>query len=370
MARWLMLDIGAGTLDLLVVDGDDGQSYKAVVKSPIRTVAETIAATHGPLAVTGGEMGGGRVTALLKERAASQKVVIGESAAATLHHDPDRVAGWGLEIVSDSDARLAAQEKGMGQIHLADVDPRRIASLVTALGVPFEFEAVAVCAQDHGVAPVGVSHLEYRHNLFAEALTRTPLPHTLLFRSDEVPGSFNRLATIAASAAELPTDSVYVMDSGMAAITGAAIDPHASRSADGFVVLDIATSHTVGAALKGEEVLGIFEYHTHDVTAAILDDLLAGLMAGTLSHAAVLAQGGHGAFVRRAVTPQARGSRSRDPKAQCPIIATGPKRRLARDSRYALVWGAPWGDNMMTGTVGLYTSLARRRKEDPAGRVL
>ena len=27
MARWLMLDIGAGTLDLLVVDGDDRQSY-------------------------------------------------------------------------------------------------------------------------------------------------------------------------------------------------------------------------------------------------------------------------------------------------------------------------------------------------------
>ena len=61
MARWLMLDIGAGTLDLLVVDSEDGQSYKAVAKSPIRTVAEEIEATPGPLAVTGGEMGGAKI---------------------------------------------------------------------------------------------------------------------------------------------------------------------------------------------------------------------------------------------------------------------------------------------------------------------
>jgi uncharacterized protein (DUF1786 family) len=48
MTRWLMLDIGAGTLDLLVVDGDDGQGYEAVVKSPIRTVGEAIEVTPGP----------------------------------------------------------------------------------------------------------------------------------------------------------------------------------------------------------------------------------------------------------------------------------------------------------------------------------
>jgi uncharacterized protein (DUF1786 family) len=359
MARWLMLDIGAGTLDLLVVDGDDGQTYKAVAKSPIRTVAEEIAATSGPLAVTGGEMGGGRVTQLLKERVATDKVVIGTSAAATLHHDADRVAAWGLEIVSDDDARLAANQPGMGHIHLADVQPVRIQQLVSALGVPFEFEAVALCAQDHGVAPAGVSHLDFRHNLFAEALSRAPFPHTLLYRGGEVPASFNRLTTLATTAAELPTEVVYVMDSGMAAILGAVQDLHASH-ADGCVVLDIATSHTVGAALRGEEILGLFEYHTHDITAAILDELLDKLVTGRLSHEEILAAGGHGAYIRKTLGAD----------VQCPFVATGPKRRLARDSRYDLIWGAPWGDNMMTGTVGLYTALARRLKRDPAGRLL
>lgn len=360
MTRWLMLDIGAGTLDLLVVDGDDGQTYKAVAKSPIRMVAEEIAATSGPLAVTGGEMGGGRVTQLLKERAATDKVVVGTSAAATLHHDADRVAGWGLEIVSDDDARLAADEPGMGHIHLADVQPARIQQLVRVLGVPFEFEAVALCAQDHGLAPVGVSHLDFRHNLFAEALSQTPLPHTLLHPSGKVPASFNRLNTLAATAAELPTAAVYVMDSGMAAITGAVQDPRAADNDGGCVVLDIATSHTVGAALRGEEILGLFEYHTHDITAAILDELLDKLVAGTLSHEEILAAGGHGAYLRETLGTD----------VPCPFVATGPRRRLARGSRRDLIWGAPWGDNMMTGTVGLYTALARRLNQDPAGRVL
>jgi uncharacterized protein (DUF1786 family) len=246
----------------------------------------------------------------------------------------------------------------MGHIHLADVQPGRIEKLVTTLGVPFDFEVVAVCAQDHGVAPPGVSHLDFRHNLFAEALSRTPRPHTLLHAGMEVPERFNRLKTIAASAAELPTEAVYVMDSGMAAITGAAQDPHAAEA--GCMVLDIATSHTVGAAMQGEEVLGIFEYHTHDVTVDVLDDLLAGLAAGTLFHEAILAQGGHGAFIRQALVCD----------GPCPIIATGPKRRLARNSRFDLIWGAPWGDNMMTGTVGLYTALALRLNQDPAGRLL
>lgn len=368
MARWLMLDIGAGTLDLLAVDSEDGQSYKAVAKSPIRTVAEEIEATPGSLVVTGGEMGGGRVTALLKERAAADKVVIAESAAATLHHDRERVAAWGLEVVSDADARLAADQPEMGHIHLTDLQPNRIEKLVSALGVPFDFEAVAVCAQDHGAAPPGISHLDFRHNLFAEALSHTPLPHTLLYARDEVPESFNRLKTIAASAAELPTEAVYVMDSGMAAITGAAQDPRAAE--EGSMVLDIATSHTVGASLRGQEVLGIFEYHTHDITVAVLDDLLVGLAAGTLSHEAILARGGHGAFIRRALVREDQNMRTLGREGQCPIITTGPKCRLARDSRFDLIWGAPWGDNMMTGTVGLYTALARRLKQDPAGRVL
>jgi uncharacterized protein (DUF1786 family) len=72
---------------------------------------------------------------------------------------------------------------------------------------------------------------------------------------------------------------------------------------------------------------------------------------GRLDHRRILAEGGHGAYVRIAVGRLALDA----------IIATGPKRRLAAGSRLPIIWGAPLGDNMMTGCVGLLESLRRRK---------
>ena len=160
----------------------------------------------------------------------------------------------------------------------------------------------------------------------------------------------NRLATIARdAAAHLPAKRIYVMDSGMAAILGASMDAQA-RSRQRILVLDIATSHTVGAAMEAGEVCGFFEYHTKDITAARLDTLLVALADGKLSHEQILAEGGHGAYCRRAFGYAAVEM----------ILATGPRRRLAAASTLPMVFGAPWGDNMMTGTVGLLEALRQR----------
>ena len=42
MKRYLMIDVGAGTLDLLYYDEFSGEHFKAVVKSPVRTLADKI----------------------------------------------------------------------------------------------------------------------------------------------------------------------------------------------------------------------------------------------------------------------------------------------------------------------------------------
>ena len=86
--RFLMVDIGAGTMDILWYDTEADLHYKAVVKSPVRSIAEKAAAIPGNLIVTGCEMGGGPITGLLKQRAGEADVVMSSSAAATLHHDP------------------------------------------------------------------------------------------------------------------------------------------------------------------------------------------------------------------------------------------------------------------------------------------
>jgi uncharacterized protein (DUF1786 family) len=234
------------------------------------------------------------------------------------------------------------------------VEADRLQRIVEGFGVPYEFEAVAICAQDHGVPPQGVSHLDFRHNLYRERLDAQPLPQTLLFAAGEIPPVMNRLQSIAKSARELPAGEIYVMDSGMAAITGAACDM-AARNTDRFMVLDIATSHTVCAAMLQGELAGFAEYHTRDITRERLERLLRDLADGRLDHAGILAEGGHGAYIRKTVGPEALDT----------IIATGPKRKMVTGSRLPMVWGAPLGDNMMTGTVGMLEALRRRKKLNP-----
>ena len=86
MSRFLLVDIGAGTMDILYYDTETGLPYKAVVESPVRTVAKRAAGLAGDLVVTGVEMGGGPITDILREKAREAKVIMSGSAAATLHH--------------------------------------------------------------------------------------------------------------------------------------------------------------------------------------------------------------------------------------------------------------------------------------------
>ncbi|MBC2743535.1 MAG: pyruvate formate-lyase activating enzyme [Desulfosarcina sp.] len=354
MGRYLMLDIGAGTLDILCHDTDHDLHYKAVVRSPVRVLADEIRQTRGNLVVTGCEMGGGPVSQALIDRAKTFDVVMSEQSAATIHHDVQRVIAHGIRVVAAAEADALKNDSRFHHIRTGDLQLNRLRRLVQGFGVPFEFDAVAVCAQDHGVAPPGVSHLDFRHRMFTAALDRNPAPQALLYRFDQVPAEMNRLSAIANDAKALPTDRVYVMDSGMAAILGASMDVLAAEKKR-ILVLDIATSHTVGAAMEDGILCGFFEYHTKDITAACLDMLLRDLPDGKLSHRRVLSEGGHGAYSRKAF-----GSQS----VQL-ILATGPRRQLALESTLPVTFGAPWGDNMMTGTVGLLEAVRLREGLPP-----
>ena len=117
----------------------------------------------------------------------------------------------------------------------------------------------------------------------------------------------------------------------------------------------MATSHTVGAALIGDEIAGSFEYHTHDITVEKLDSLIPELANGKLEHQQILKEGGHGAYTRKAFGFDAVEI----------IVATGPRRRLVQNSKLAITLGAPLGDNMMTGTVGLLEAIRRKKGLNP-----
>lgn len=354
MSKFLILDIGAGTMDLLYYDTGSGLHYKTVAKSPVLRLAEEASRLPGDLLIIGSEMGGGSFSQVLMQRAKEVKVIMSSSSAATVHHDPKKVGSWGITIVEDEEAEELSHDSKYNVLNVGDVEIERLRHMVKGLGVPFSFDVVGMCAQDHGAPPEGVSHLDYRHRIFKARLDENPYPDSLLYQDDEIPVTLNRLSSIAGSVRMLPTRESYVMDSGMAAILGATMD-YRARQRNRVITIDIATSHTVGAALLGGEIAGFFEYHTKDITLERLESLVIALADGDLEHTQILKEGGHGAYSRKAFGF----------KAAEIIIATGPKRRLLENSRLPIAFGAPLGDNMMTGTVGVLEAIRRRKGLEP-----
>ncbi len=350
MGRVLTIDIGAGTMDILFYDTKSGLSYKSIVKSPLISIAEKIEPIEKPLLVVGKEMGGGKVSGILKEKAQRQEVIISQTAAATIHHNPEKVTSAGLKIVSDTVAETIRVSEKHEVVCLGDIEKERLDQIVAGFGIQGDFDCIGICAQDHGAAPAGVSHLDYRNRLFAERLDTDPEVQTLLYDRDEIPETLTRLKSISDLAESLPAKEIYVMDSGMAAILGACQDPRASAK-DNLLVMDIATSHTLGAAVQKGRVGGFFEYHTRDITQPKLEELLQRVADGNLVHEEVLKEGGHGAYVR---TPMGYYN------TEC-IISTGPKRKMMEESTLPILLGAPLGDNMLTGAVGLLEAIRIRK---------
>jgi len=350
MSRFLILDIGAGTMDVLCYDSEINLIYKAVAKSPTLYLAQAVESLHNDLLITGCEMGGGPISEALIQKAKKSRVLMSASAAATLHHDLEKVRSLGIEVVKDQEAEAMQGGTDLNHLTIGDLDIDRLRHLLQGLGVSFSFDVVGICAQDHGIPPEGVSHLDYRHTFFKARLDENPYPHALLYRNDEVPPTFSRLTAIAKSAEALPADEIYLMDSGMAAMLGATLDPQAARN-ERVLTLDVATSHTVGAALERGEICGFFEYHTRDITIERLEALLPELADGNLEHADIVREGGHGAYIRKAFGFEA---------AEI-IVATGPKRGMLKNTHLPIVFGSPIGDNMMTGTAGVLEAIYRRK---------
>lgn len=356
MTPTLLLDIGAGTLDLLWTDGGDGPVYKAVLASPVVTMARRIERAPGPLLVGGREMGGGPVSQALIERARQHRVVMTIQAAATIHDHPQRVREHNIEVVAPEQAAAIAAEGNFTSLELGDIDRERLLALLEALAVPAAPRRLGICLQDHGRAPVGTSSLEYRHRLWVEQLERDPRLERLLVPATRIAESFSRLRSAAAEAALLDgIEEIWVMDSGMAAALGGWQEA-AAGGAQAAIIVDVATSHTMAALVEAGRLCGFFEMHTKDLQVGLFDEMIASLLQGRLDHEQVIARGGHGAWQGR----PARGQ----PQA---MLLLGPRRRLLSGSRHPFRLGAPLGDNMMAGCAGLLAALESAADGVPRG---
>ncbi|RLB59156.1 MAG: pyruvate formate-lyase activating enzyme [Deltaproteobacteria bacterium] len=346
MKPTLLLDVGAGTLDLMWTDGREKPFFKAVAASPVVTMARRIERIDGPLIVGGREMGGGPVSRALVERARRQRVVMTIQAAATIHNDPRRVRERGIEVVTPEQAAAIAATGEFTHLELGDIDRARILSLLDALGVAEAPRRLGICLQDHGRAPAGTSQLEYRHRSWVQQLEREPRLERLLIPSTEIDETFSRLRSAAAEAALLEgIEDIWLMDSGMAAVLGGWQEA-AARGAGAAIIVDVATSHTMAALVEAGRLCGFFEMHTSDLEPSLFDEMIDALLQGRLEHRQVVSRGGHGAWQGRA--PAGR------PQL---MLLVGPQRRLLAGSRHPFMPGAPLGDNMMAGCAGLLAAL-------------
>jgi len=337
-ARVLALDVGTGTIDILLFEPErrPENCVKLVVPSRTQVVATQIReATRRGLSVVfaGPVMGGGPPTrAMLAHLEAGHAFAATATAAATFDDDLDWVAGRGVRLCDDDE--VAALLRGDAQlVRSGDLDLDGLLGALRTLGARTELSGGCIAAQDHGFSPRG-SNRVYRFRQWERALAaRAPL-EALFYAADEVPAELTRLRAATAGLAGLP--QVTAADTGPAALLGALGDDLTDA-----VLVNVGNGHTICAVALEGRLFGVYEDHTNRLDTALLESMLRRFLAGELESDEVREAGGHGAVIGGPVP------------AGLPLLVTGPNRHLLAASSLELRFPAPFGDMMMTGPAGL-----------------
>jgi uncharacterized protein (DUF1786 family) len=337
----LAVDVGAGTQDILLYREDvplEG-STKMVLPSPTLLIAGRIDRARLQsldVFLEGPTMGGGSSTAaVMRHLKAGLKVYATPSAAATINDNLDRVAQMGVTIQAEMPA-------GTERISTGDID---ILALKEAFGL-FDLdipEDIAVAVQDHGFSPDRSNRL-VRFEHLTDAIRAGGRIESFAFR--EPPEAMTRMLAVKEYLESNGHKSI-LMDTGSAALFGAAMDP---RFVDPGLIMNFGNGHTVAAILSEGKITALFEHHTSQLDPEKLRHFVSGLCGGTLNNSDIFDDGGHGAFIE-CVPDKLRST-----------LATGPRRDLFLQSGAlkGAVAAAPAGDMMITGCIGLMEAWSRK----------
>ncbi|MEZ4521568.1 MAG: DUF1786 domain-containing protein [Thermomicrobiales bacterium] len=333
--RILAVDVGGGTQDILIYDSSRTieNCVKLVLPSQTQVVARRIAratAERRPLHLAGCLMGGGASSNAVELHLAEGLPVSAQpEAARTLHNNLDRVRSLGIEIVDDP-------PDGATVVHFSDIDLDGIHQTLDRFEIDIP-EIFSIAVQDHGYVP-GERGRAYRSKYLRGLIENDGDALNMIFR--EPPEPMIRMRTVAE---QVP--GAFVMDTGAAAVLGILGDPVVAEHAlgdDGAVLINVGNLHTFAIAFRGSRVFGLFEHHTGGVTPEWLSGLVRQLQDGTLTHADVMEQGGHGAAFSSDF-PDAGGFQF--------VAITGPNRHIADPLGY--YQAVPYGDMMLSGPYGL-----------------
>lgn len=359
--RILTVDIGTGTQDIFLYDSrlDIENGFKLVLPSPTMMMYRRIKAATGAgaaIVLTGKQMGGGPSAWAAEAHArAGLPVFATPEAAVTLDDDLDKVAGLGIQIVSPEEAQ--GLDQSVVRLEFKDFDFPAISEVFERFGVSLaHLDAIAVAVFDHGAAPPGISDRQFRFDYLDRRIRESNSLAAFAYVSDETPAIMSRLRSVAESASTLDCPLV-VMDTAPAAVLGATFDPVVARRRRKLIA-NVGNFHTLAFRMGGTGIEGVFEHHTGEIDLPKLEVLLRALAEGSLKHADVFDDMGHGALVY-GIEPLELGEDDFD------VAVTGPRRGLFRSTPSVAsgeslrpYFAAPFGDMMIAGCFGLLAATA------------
>ncbi len=341
----LAVDVGGGTQDVLLWRPGEPleNACKLVMPSPTVLVADEIRRFRKrglDVCLVGRTMGGGASAVAVREHLeAGLRVFALPEAALTFHDDLDRVRAMGVRVVD-------APPPKVSRITLQDLDLERLGRAFEAFDIALPGR-VAAAVQDHGFSP-NASNRIMRFQYWKKLLDRggSLRDWTVM----DPPAFMTRMCAVQQS-----VPGAVVLDTGLAAVLGALLDPCGRQwNRDGLIVVNAGNFHTVAALVRRDRVYGVFEHHTELLDSERLRDFLHRFRRGVLLSEEVFEDNGHGcACVDRLPAG-----------AFEHVLVTGPKRR-----RFVLpgaVCAAPFGDMMLTGCFGLLRATAWRFRLDVA----
>lgn len=342
----LCLDIGTGTQDILLFDSttEIENCLQLVMPSPTVLVANQIRAAtkqRVPVLLTGTIMGGGPGSWAAEDHVrAGLPVYATPDAALTFNDELNKVEATGIRLVSDDEAtKLDAV-----RVEMRDVDLNALARALSAFGVPFELDAIAVAVFDHGNAPPGMSDRTFRFEFLAERIRETGKLSGFAFMRENVPERLTRMRAAAQSVAyDAP---LLVMDTAPAAIRGALDDEVVSRHQNA-VIANLGNFHALAFRFTERAITGVFEHHTGELKQAQLENFLRELANGTLTNDAIFYSQGHGAVMF-----------DTRPQPLDFLAVTGPRRAMLLHSELNPYFAVPYGDMMLAGDFGLLHAYA------------
>ncbi len=358
--RILTIDIGTGTQDIYLYDSrlDLENGFKLVLPSPTMMIFRRLkqATRRGDAVLLRGVTMGGGPSGWAAEAhiKAGYRLYATPSAARTLDDDLGRVSAMGVILLSDDEANRLPDT--VVTIELHDFNFDAIAKAFELYGVSLRgLDAVAVAVFDHGNAPPGYSDRQFRFDYLNDRIREKNSLSAFAYRAADIPPIMTRLLAVAASAQGLDAPLV-VMDTAPAAVLGATLDPKVA-AVPRVLIANVGNFHTLAFRMGQGQIEGVFEHHTGLLDLPRLENYLRALAAGTLQHADVFNDHGHGALVYEPI-PLPLGDGEFD------VAVTGPRRNMFRaeaphtGGALRPYFPTPFGDMMISGCFGLLAGVA------------